>query len=366
MNALPQVLFVSKPIAPPFHDGAKCLVRDLATHLSRVRPIVMTTPDAPSLGDAVVHDRLYPNAGSFAPALRDNARVFQRLLLGKRPDIWHFVFAPNPASSTAAIVARKLRHVPTVQTIASAPRSFDNVSRLLFGDRLVALSEHTKQRLVAGGADASKLVVIPPSVPRLPPLSPKQIEQARANLGIALGRPLVVYPGDIEMSQGAKIVAEAAPAILAETDATIVFACRKKTERAELAEAALRTRLAPHGDRIRFVGEVPSLVELVAGASVVLFPVDDLYGKVDLPIAVLEAMALGVPVIALDAGPLAELPGLVHVRADSDGLGRQCIELLRDSRRHAELAHEAREVVEARYRPEQAAAAYQALYDELL
>lgn len=362
---LPRLLFVSKPIAPPFHDGSKCLVRDLATHLKTVQPIVLTTRDAAPLGDGIAHERIYPNAGSFAPALRDNARVFRRLLLGTKPELWHFVFAPNPVSSNAAKLARLLQRVPTVQTIASAPKSFENVSRLLFGDRIVALSEHTKERLVVGGADSKKIAVIPPTVPRIPTISAKNIELARARIGIDDDRPLVLYPGDLEVSKGAKLVAEAAPKILARTDATIVFACRKKTPRAEDAEASLRARLSTHGDRIRFVGEVPSLLELLAGASVVLFPVDDLYGKVDLPIAVLEAMELGVPVVALEEGPLAELRGVVHVSKRSDELARACLGLLRDAVRHADVAAEAKEVVDARHRPSIAASAYEELYEML-
>ena len=40
---MPRVLFVSKPIAPPFHDGTKCLVRDVASELRDFSPVVMTT-----------------------------------------------------------------------------------------------------------------------------------------------------------------------------------------------------------------------------------------------------------------------------------------------------------------------------------
>src|SRR5690606_15227932 len=128
---VPSVLFVSKPVAPPFRDGSICLVRDLALHLERVRPIVMATADAPELGGNVVVERIYPQKGGYAPALRDNARAFARLLVGARPSLWHFVFAPNPRSSLAAHVARMVRRVPCVQTIASAPRRFEGLGRLL-------------------------------------------------------------------------------------------------------------------------------------------------------------------------------------------------------------------------------------------
>ncbi|RYE84348.1 MAG: hypothetical protein EOO75_18225, partial [Myxococcales bacterium] len=77
-----RVLFVSKPIVPPYHDGTRCLVRDLSTHMRRVFPTVLTTPDAPAPGPGVSVEPVYAGAGSFAPALRDNARVLARLLTG--------------------------------------------------------------------------------------------------------------------------------------------------------------------------------------------------------------------------------------------------------------------------------------------
>lgn len=362
----PRVLFVSKPIAPPFHDGSICLVRDLARHLSRVQPIVLTTRDAPELGGNVVVERLYAQKGSYAPRLRDNARVLRHLLVGPKPSLWHFVFAPNPASSSAAHLAKAIRRVPCVQTIASVPRHFEKIERWLFGDRVVALSEHTKRRLVGAGVNPRRVHVIAPTVPASSSLTKESTERTRRHLELPSDRPLVVYPGDLEFSSGARLVAEAAEAILAATDAVIVYACRKKTKRADAIEADLRSKLREHGERVRFVGEVPSLPSLLSLATLVLFPVEDSYGKVDVPIAVLEAMALGIPVLALDRGPLAEVEGIAHLPLDSAELARAVVELLRSPARRSELSERALETVRAEHRPERAAARYEELYDELL
>src|SRR5262249_47465964 len=161
----------------------------------------------------------------------------------------------------------------------------------LFGDRIVALSRFTYDKLVADGAEPARIQVIPPSVAPIAEPPPERLARVRAELGLPDG-PLVVYPGDIEMSQGAPLFAAAAPQIFARSRGwTLVFACRKKTPHADEAERRLREDLAPFGDRVRFVGEVRHLPDLLAVSTVVAFPVDDLYGKVDLPIALLEAMA---------------------------------------------------------------------------
>ncbi len=361
------MLFVSKPIAPPFHDGAKCLVRDVAMGLRNYRPVVLGTRDAPPLAEGIEVDRVYPTAGGFAPALRDNERVFQRLVFGDRPDIWHFVFAPNPLSSFAGRVARALRRVATVQTVASAPRSFAGSARLLFGDRVVTTSSWTRDRLLAEGAPAARVAVIPPSVPELAPIDAEQARALLRETDLPQGGPLIVYPGDLEVSTGAALLARALPAVFAKSaDVHAVFACRAKTERASQAQQRLEHELAPFGRRVRFVGEVPSLHALLSLATLVAFPVDNLYGKVDLPIAVLEAMALGIPVIALDVGPLRELVGAHLIPpGDPGALANACVELLASPERRAELAEKGRAAVHERHRPGQVALAYEAIYGEL-
>src|SRR5690242_4322476 len=99
----------------------------------------MSLPGAPPLAPNVVSEPIYRSSGRFAPALTANARVVRRLLLGDPHDIWHFVFAPNLVSSAAAVVAQRVRRAAgwkgrVVQTVASAPRSFDGVGRSIFGD----------------------------------------------------------------------------------------------------------------------------------------------------------------------------------------------------------------------------------------
>jgi phosphatidylinositol alpha-1,6-mannosyltransferase len=126
-------------------------------------------------------------------------------------------------------------------------------------------------------------------------------------------------------------------------------------------EQRLRADLAPLGRRVIFAGQLPSLPALLASCRAVLFPVDDLYGKVDLPLSLLEAQALGVPVIALQEGPLRELEGAVPLRTTGD-LARVCIDLLRDEEAWRQHRDAGRAAVERNHDPTRIAAAYEELY----
>ncbi len=370
--AEPRVLFVSKPIAPPWHDGSKNLVRDVAANLVRARATVMTTPGAPEVGPRVTLDPVYRDSGRFAPAASANARVVARLAFGDPLDVWHFVFAPNPVSSTVARVASRGRRTvgwngKVVQTVASAPRSFEGAASWIFGDVVVALSEHTRGRLVGAGVSAARIRVIPPCARA--PATGHDAAEVRRRFDMGDG-PVVLYPGDYEISQGAQTVAGAARAILeAVPDARIVFACRKKTPAADQAQKVVEQELAREGaaHRTRHLGEVKDMSELLAVASVVAFPVDDLYGKVDLPLVLLEAMALGLPIVVARGGPLEALDFARFVEpGDERALASHVIELLRDVEAARRLGAEAKRVYDARYTPKAVAAAYDDLYAELL
>jgi glycosyltransferase involved in cell wall biosynthesis len=363
-----RVLFVSKPITPPWHDGSKNFVRDIASHLVRTQAVVMATPDAPSIGARVEIEPIYRDSGGFAPGLSSNARVARRLMFGTPFDIWHFVFAPNRASSTVAKIAIRSRRMrgwkgQVVQTIASAPKVCD--PEFLFGDIVVTMSEHTRKRYAVEGADPNWLRVIPPCAP--PPTRATREAQHAFRLEHGLGdSPVVVFPGDYEVSSGAEMVARATKAIVQDHPNTkVVFACRPKTARSADAKAQIMTILADDkvAECTRHVGELDGLATLLSIASVVAFPVDDLYGKVDLPLALLEALALGVPLVLARGGPLEEIAAARFVPPrDAVAVAHEVTELLRSP---AELPDHGRALYLGRFRPGIVAAQYDDLYDHL-
>ncbi len=366
-----RILMVSKPIAPPWNDSSKNLVRDLAGHLERHEAVTLCRRGDPALAGHHC-ERIYPaGSGAFAPALRDNAIVLARLLAGRRHDLWHFFFAPNPRSSKACELAARVRGAPTVQTVCSAPAEGSDLNELLFADRTVVLSEHTEQRLLAAGVPPESLRRIPPCSRPLSPLSPDARSEMRGALGIGDSTPMLAYPGDLEFSRGAARCLEALAALGDRSDVTLVMACRAKTAAARAAEAQLRelaSRLGL-GPRVRWVGETDRIHDLIGCADVVLLPSETLFAKMDLPMVLIEAMFLARPALVLAGTPAAELAeqgGARAVEHRADALTAAVVELLDGPDARTRLGLRAREVAIERYHPDAMAGAYEALYDELL
>jgi phosphatidylinositol alpha-1,6-mannosyltransferase len=289
------------------------------------------------------------------------------LALEREHDLWHFVFAPNPKSSRAASLLKRLRRKPVVQTIASRPRDFHGVTKLVFGDRVIALSRFTADAMVRAGVDARRLTVIPPPVRDIVRDATAQ-HAARADLDIPFDAPMFLYAGDLDFSTGARVVAEAAPIIIKRVpDAFMVFACRPKTANAAEARDRLKASLSGLGDRVRFAGEVEDLPALLASATAVPFPVDDLYGKVDVPYVVLESGLLRVPVIVASGGPLEDLGEAPRISpGDASALAEACVELACDEGARRSLGESLRSHVLAHHDPGEVAARHEELYLSLV
>ena len=365
---LPVVQFVSKPMVPPFQDGSKCLVRDLCLHLEGVVPHVLGRGDAATeLGQTAVSHDVYRAVGGFSPGLRQNLQAATWMLTKSRADLWHFVFAPNPRSSQVGAWLKRLRGVPTVQTVASPPKSFERPGQLLFGDVVVAQSAWTLNQFRSAYGDAAppQLVEIPPPAPRVEPVSEARRLAARAELAVGESDPLFLYPGDLEVSQGAaKVVAWASELQSRVPGAKTVVAYRDKTPQAvnRASELAAQSDLRC----VLFHKNVSDIHALVATSTAILFPVEDLYGKVDLPIVLLEAFRLKTPVLALNSGTLTSLHGALLLPDESrDWLSvAQKIALDSEFRRERVLAGEA--ALQSHFDPELVALRYQRIYEQLL
>lgn len=365
------ILFVSKPVVPPWNDSGKNLVRDLACNLARHRAEVMVRAgERAELGTSVLAPIYAAHSGGFAPGLTDQARVFNHLLRSRGHAAWHFFFAPNPRSCLAGRAAKRLRRVPSIHTLSSAPRDPQAIVPQLFADTNVVLSRHTERTLLEAGLRPDRLVRIAPAIEPLTPLTPAARTDARTRFELSLDEPVVVYPGDLEFGEGASLMVEAmrsAPL----SDSTLVLACRAKTVKAQAAERALRERVRGLGlaARIRFVGETPHIHQLLGCADLVALPSTDLYAKMDYPLVLLEAMSLAVPVIVAEGSPAAELSeagAALAVAPDAEALSVALASLLHSAEARVTLGQGGRAAVFASYTGAIMAQSYERAYDALL
>jgi phosphatidylinositol alpha-1,6-mannosyltransferase len=366
---LATILLVSKPVEPPWNDSSKNLVRDLVLGMQRHDAVAFGRRGGETALGRARLDPVHPaGKGGFAPGLAEQLRVLGRLGFGKRADLWHFFFAPNPKTSSVARAAVALRRARSVQTVCSVPRDDVDPKRVLFADRVVVLSHFTAERFALAGIGPERVVRIPPAAPPLTPLDAEARQKTRKELGLDPDAPLVLYPGDLEFGSGARLAVLAHSKLPNETH--LVLACRAKTERAKvvLAELEALTHRLGTTARVSFIGETPKILELVGAADIVTLPSDVAYAKMDYPLVLLEAMALARPVVVASGTPAAELADGDAARAvapDADAVAEALAKLFSDGGEREALGARARSAALGEYDRARMARAYEALYDTL-
>lgn len=182
---------------------------------------------------------------------------------------------------------------------------------------------------------------------RLGEASAERAQRVRRALGFDDGRKVLVAVGRHEFQKGHRYLIEAMPAIRAELpEAVLLIVGRAGSVSNELSAAIERLGL---GQSVHLLGHRQDVGDLLVAADVFIFPsLFEGFGG-----AMIEAMALGVPVVASDIPPLREVAGdgsvLFVPPASTEALAGGVIRILQDHGLAERLVGEARAVFQSRY-----------------
>lgn len=289
-----------------------------------------------------------------------------RLLRRERPAVFH-AHMSSPVACKWGLAAAVLARVPavlgTVQVGAYEPdrSSYLQLRALARGaDRYLAVSREIAGELVEKlGWPAAKVEVVynAVDVERVAVPAPPGL---REQLGGSETRPLVLTPARLNAQKGLPVLLEA----IAEVPEALFLLAGDGPEREALEAQAVELGIA---DRARFLGRREDIPQLLATCDVFALP--SLYEGSSL--AVLEAMAAGIPVVSSAIGGTEELiedgrSGLLVAPGDAQALAAALRKALGDAELRQSLAARARERVEAGLRREQMAERVSHVYRELL
>jgi glycosyltransferase involved in cell wall biosynthesis len=119
---------------------------------------------------------------------------------------------------------------------------------------------------------------------------------------------------------------------------------------------------------VSWLGETPRIHDVLAASDLVTMPTDTLYAKMDMPLVLVEAMALGRAVLVGEGTPAVELTqddAAVAVPTRAEAVAAATRALLEDGARREALGVRARKAALEHYGAPRMALEYEALYDEL-
>jgi glycosyltransferase involved in cell wall biosynthesis len=221
-------------------------------------------------------------------------------------------------------------------------------SRLLYGlrrDATIAISEGVRDALVQSGLDPSSIDVVRSGIDLTPFDAPFDRSAIRSRLGTREGDFLVLQVAALAPHKSQKDLLDAARIVLAERPEARIWIAGEGILRDELEQQHRRLDL---GDRVRLLGFRDDVPDLLKAAD--LFCVSSYLEGMGT--ATLDAMAVGLPVVATRVGGIPEIvedgvTGLLVPPRDPEALAGAILALARDPARRQSMGREARERVRA-------------------
>lgn len=318
-------------------------------------------------------------AFGIAYLLRSCLYVVQKRL--SRPSLVHGHSGFIAYTWVTLLIGRILR-VPAIHTIY-CPIEKDETrwgafrrSKLAFPmrrlDRVVALSKNIAESLRKCGVVESRIAIIPPSVDvwRFHP----NIKSDCGRYGIPVNKRLLLFVGNLMPAKGLDILLQALPAVFqrfpnVELVVTLELHHKGFEEKKMRCEEMIRELGIKK--RVHFLGLVEDMPSLMRGCEVMVVPYRNTQGPSDYPVAMMEAMASGIPVVATKVGGIEELFSRAEVGCLVDpespnALAVGISRLLSDRSVAKRCAENARTVIAEHYSLQSAGRNYWALYKSVL
>lgn len=339
--------------------GAESVVADLAGHLVATGHEACIASNGGWRADALAADGVttlaVPLRASGPTRLGCAVARLRRETAARPVDVVH---AHNVRASVAAHLgtrAGRRSRPPLVTTVHGlADGDYARAATALsVSDLVVAVSDDVAERLAAGGLDPARLRVVENAVPAAT-ARPGVRDEVRRELGLPDAAPLVLCVARLATPKRIDLLLEA----WADVPDALLLLAGDGPDR-----AALQRQAAPLS-RVRFLGERRDVGRLLAATDLLVLPSD----REGLPMAVLEALAAGVPVVASAVGGIPQLGAdVIELVAPhrADALAAGVRRALDDPARRAAQVSAGRALVDRRFSSARMQSEYDSVYESV-
>lgn len=369
-----KVLLITRPIAPPWDEGSKNSAYFIAKNVSEVEIHLMTKNTLPEMAANVIQHNIYTTAEikdfNFEQKMR--SLFFQWRVRGKL-DINHYFFTPTALNSFLIKNFLTAKNTQTIQTIATLREdlwSDQDLKKLLFADKIITYSDYAKNKLASlGFKDVTRIY---PGIDLEKYQHLPKDEETMRHFQISEADFVVTYPGEFTRLGATDDLVNMLPELFKKIpNCKFIFNCRIKNEKDAQKKNEIIATIKEFGilEKVVFTDTFLDMPKLYNIADTIVFPVKDMKGKFDVPLAVIEAMACEKPVIISDLPILKEFSNdqnsVLIETGNSEQLLSKIVELSKDVFKRDQIGQAARKYTEENFDIKNVAKQYEEVYQNL-
>lgn len=373
-----RILLVTRPICPPWDEASKNFAYYLAKYIKGNDEIhLLTNGILSDLPLNIKQEAIY-NSSSFN--LSQKIKLFRFLRKNKNNfDIVHYLFTPTKLNS---FLIKNFANPPaggnrgkTIQTIATLREdlySDADLKKILFSDSIITYSDYSKNKLEKLGFKNIKKIYPGIDLDLYSPTS-KDSETMKC-FGINQGDFVATYHGEFTRLGGIDNLVNmlvSKSETIKQKNIKMILACRVKNEadwkkKKEISDIIKQNDLE---DYVKLPETFTSLEKIYNLADVVLFPVENMKGKFDVPLVVIEAMACEKPIIISDlpiSKEFANEQNSVKIEAGNmEKVFQAVLDIKENPGRYAEIGKNARKFATENFDIKKVAEKYEEIYRNL-
>lgn len=366
-----KILLVTRPIAPPWDEASKNFAFYLAKTLSTFNFFLLTNGFLPNLPGHIHQKPIYT---SNALGYFQKIRLLKLVRMKNDFDIIHFMLTPNKLNAFSFKTFLQSKRAKTIQTIATLREdlfSDEDFKNILFTDLIITYSDYAKNKLTALGF--KNVTRIYPGIDLEHYKKQEKKKEYLQKYGFSDSDFIINFTGEYtRLGAMDDVVVSFIEISKAIPNAKLSLALRIKNEKdaakkKEVMEIFQKNNLL---ERVAFHDdgkyEMPDIYNL---SDISIFPVRDMIGKFDVPLAVIEAMACEKPVIISDLpilGEFAKEENSVRIKkGDVSDLNAKILDLYNNPEKRNLLGKNARQYVEENFDINLVAKQYQTVYEKM-
>lgn len=299
------VLLATRPIVPPWDEASKNFAYFLAKSVTGADLTVLTTEKKlAGLPDTVTQEPIFSSPHfNFGAKLRLIRYFFDHR---GNFDITHYLFTPAKQNTFILKNIARPKKGKTIQTVATLRDdlySEKDLKNLLFADAIIVYTDRSKQRLEELGFTNVRRIYPGIDLDLYKPMQKDRM--LLEEFHFSKDDFVVMYNGEYVRLGATDLLVESLMHhfnTYPDSNLRFIFGCRVKNDadrkkKQEVMEALDAADLLPNVAFTDTVYDMPALYNL---ADTIVFPVTNMKGKFDVPLAIIEAYACGKPVILSD------------------------------------------------------------------